>query len=93
MEFTVHLETGLKMFFLTFDHSYNRTSGAEMPDLIDQSLNLGVQFHIYTGDDGQRGSIWIKAGKSIKETGYNEEYPAWWGGKNLEVKVVFDGLF
>jgi len=91
---STHIESGMRLFFLTFDYSINwTTSGDGLQDQVDESVNVGVRFDFYRWKgSSETASIWLKAGKSISQTGYDAEYPIWWDGKNIELKVVIEGL-
>lgn len=86
-----HFETGMGYRFMTIDYSTNfyKTKEDEVTRRFSNgNINLGIRFKL--NKKRQRNLfLWIKAGKSISEKGYDDEFPPIWNGYNVEARIVY----
>ncbi|WP_299182074.1 hypothetical protein [uncultured Aquimarina sp.] len=86
-----HFETGIGYRFMTIDYSTNYYEIEEnevVRSFSNGNINLGIRFKL--NKKRQRNLfLWIKAGKSISEKGYDDEFPPIWNGYNVEVRIVY----
>lgn len=86
-----HFETGIQYQFMTIDYSTNFYSTKEeevVRRFSNGNINLGIRIKLKKKKEDDV-FLWIKAGKSISEKGYDEEFPPIWNGYNAELRLVY----
>ncbi len=86
-----HFETGIRYRFMTIDYStnsYKTKEGEVVRRFSNGNINLGLRIKLNKKKQDNL-FLWIKAGKSISEKGYDEEFLPIWNGYNAEVRIVY----